>query len=293
MASPKPKARNVAKLKNTILQPSLTSTYECSFVVPPDVKGEINSRDGYNNALSEKLTLSCREAALPGTSLATHTLDNDRTGVTERHAYRRQYDTTSSFSFYVDHDYDIINFFENYISFIVNEPRNTSVNNDNYFYRVSFPNDYKTNFYIKKFERDYAGKNLTYKFFNAYPISINQMPVNYDASQILLCTVNFNFSRYVIIPSTGLSQTVQQSSAPLPIAQRSSSVINDAVPISTDPISAVPFDSSFGGTAGSNTDFVERDTATGARMDGGDDGPLLLPDGSPVRDADGNLREMF
>ena len=36
------------------------------------------------------------------------------------------------------------------------------------------------------------------KFVNAYPISINQMPVSYDASQILLCTVNFNFSRYII-----------------------------------------------------------------------------------------------
>ena len=53
-----------------------------------------------------------------------------------------------------------------------------------------------------------------------------------------------------------------------------------------------PFDS-FGGTNGSNTDFVERDTATGARMDGGSDGPLLLPDGSPAYDSSGRLRSMF
>ena len=33
---------------------------------------------------------------------------------------------------------------------------------------------------------------------DAYPVSINQMPVNYDASQILQCTVNFNFSRYIL-----------------------------------------------------------------------------------------------
>jgi len=204
MATPKPRARNVADLKANILRPSLTSTYECHFNPPPAVRSWMNGRrgfdlgSGYNYTVDEKVTLSCREAALPGSSLATHTLDNDHTGVTERHAYRRQYDTTSSFSFYVDEQYDIINFFENWISFIVNEDGSRDAERDNYNYRVNFPNEYKSEIFIRKFERDYKGRDLQYKFVNAYPISINQMPVSYDASQILLCTVNFNFSRYII-----------------------------------------------------------------------------------------------
>ena len=204
MATPKPRARNVADLKANILRPSLTSTYECHFNPPSAVRSWMNSRrrfdigGGYNYTMDEKVTLSCREAALPGSSLATHTLDNDHTGVTERHAYRRQYDTTSSFSFYVDEQYDIINFFENWISFIVNEDGSRDADRDNYNYRVNFPNEYKSEIFIRKFERDYKGRDLQYKFVNAYPISINQMPVNYDASQLLLCTVNFNFSRYII-----------------------------------------------------------------------------------------------
>ena len=204
MATPKPRARNVADLKANILRPSLTSTYECHFNPPSAVRSWMNSRrrfdigGGYNYTMDEKVTLSCREASLPGSSLATHTLDNDHTGVTERHAYRRQYDTTSSFSFYVDEQYDIINFFENWISFIVNEDGSRDAERDNYNYRVNFPNEYKSEIFIRKFERDYKGRDLQYKFVNAYPISINQMPVSYDASQILLCTVNFNFSRYII-----------------------------------------------------------------------------------------------
>jgi len=203
MATPKPRARNVADLKANILRPSLTSTYECHFNPPPAVRSWMNGRrgfdlgSGYNYTVDEKVTLSCREAALPGSSLATHTLDNDHTGVTERHAYRRQYDTTSSFTFYVDEKYDIIHFFENWISFIVNEDGSGDAS-DNYNYRVNFPNEYKSEIFIRKFERDYKGRDLQYKFVNAYPISINQMPVSYDASQILLCTVNFNFSRYII-----------------------------------------------------------------------------------------------
>ena len=203
MATPKPRARNVADLKANILRPSLTSTYECHFNPPSAVRSWMNRRrgfdigGGYNYTMDEKVTLSCREAALPGSSLATHTLDNDHTGVTERHAYRRQYDTTSSFSFYVDEKYDIIHFFENWISFIVNEDGSGDAR-DNYNYRVNFPNEYKSEIFIRKFERDYKGRDLQYKFVNAYPISINQMPVSYDASQLLLCTVNFNFSRYIV-----------------------------------------------------------------------------------------------
>ena len=41
-------------------------------------------------------------------------------------------------------------------------------------------------------------KIITYKFINAYPISINSIPVSYDSSQLLKCTVSFTYSRYVI-----------------------------------------------------------------------------------------------
>ena len=203
MATPKPRARNVADLKANILNPSLTSTYETTFVFPTAVQQWINSSSGVggglNSAKIEKVQLSCRAAALPDTSLATHEQFNDFTGVTERHVYRRQYNATSSFEFYVDTKYDSILLFENWIKFIVNEDSsNFDLDNRNYTYRVNFPNEYKSDIYIKKFEKDYRGDTLEYKFLNAYPVSINTMPLSYDASQLLICTVNFNFSRYVV-----------------------------------------------------------------------------------------------
>ena len=53
---------------------------------------------------------------------------------------------------------------------------------------------------ITKFEKDYLKNNrppLEYRFLNAYPISIDSMPVSYEGAQTLKCTVNFNFSRYI------------------------------------------------------------------------------------------------
>ena len=143
--------------------------------------------------------LSCMEASLPGTSLATVELTNDHSGITERHVHRRQYDTTSSFTFLVDRNYKQIKLFETWIGYIVNEQNSSA---ENYFYRVNYPKQYQTKISINKFERDYKQPSLIYSFLNAYPISIDTMPVSYDGAQTLKCTVNFNFSRYVTAATT-------------------------------------------------------------------------------------------
>ena len=203
MATAKPTRKTVADLKTNILNPALTSTYECTFAFPALVKDWTNSQSGIGNGIDAiketNISIACREASLPGSSLATHEMLNDFTGVRERHAYRKQYEDTASFKFYVDKNYDSIYLFENWINFIVNQDASdTLLRQTNYTYRVNFPNEYKSEIYIRKFERDYAGRNLEYTFLNAYPLSIDSMPVTYDESQILLCTVNFSFSRYLI-----------------------------------------------------------------------------------------------
>ena len=205
MPAPTPTKKRLSDLKASILNPALTSNFQCWFSPPQKVidwdrnKSRAGLGKGYASKGPEFYSLSCSEASLPGSSLATHELNNDHSGVTERHVYRRQYDTTSSFTFYVDHDYDIIFFFENWMSFIVNEQfANGIEKEERFFYRVNFPIDYQTTIYLKKFERDYTGRILQYRFLNAYPISIDSMPVSYESSQLLKCTVAFNYSRYIV-----------------------------------------------------------------------------------------------
>ena len=192
MPTPTPRPRPVARLKESILNTSLTPYYECHFNPPSSILGLI---PGANS--DEDYTLSCMEASLPGTSLATVELTNDHSGITERHVHRRQYDTTSSFTFLVDRNYKQIKFFETWIGYIVNEQNSED---PNYFYRVNFPQGatgYQTKISIVKFEKDYKNAYLQYDFLKAYPISIDSMPVSYDGVNTLKCTVNFNFSRYI------------------------------------------------------------------------------------------------
>jgi len=252
--APTPTIYSMSNIKSKLLRPSLTSNFVCSFDIPHlpagedglDLKTWLELRENagaagiiYDSNNIELLQLSCSEASLPGSSLITNQIDNDYSGVTERHAYRRQYDDRADFTFYVDRDYTIIKFFEGWISYIVDEQ--TSANKPNYSYRVRFPDTYQTeNLYITKFERDVnSGPSLTYKFIKAYPISINSMPVSYEASDLLKCTVSFTYSRYLINRtdnnatlnqntlagltqqarqlSTGRINTIGQAGTPLPL----------------------------------------------------------------------------
>ena len=75
-------------------------------------------------------------------------------------------------------------------------------------YRMSYPNDYRSEVYLTKFEKDvpFAGsrsasyvepKQLQYTFVGAFPESITSMPVSYDGSSLLECNVTMSYIRYV------------------------------------------------------------------------------------------------
>lgn len=217
---------SVSKIKANLLRPALTSHFRCSFIPPESVRNFLvprgNSGVGRKsisfNTSQELIELSCSDASLPGSSLSTHEVNNDYTGVTERYAYRRLYDDKADFTFYVDRDYTIIYFFENWISYVVGEDDiGAQRSKRNYSYRMNYPKNYIADLLsISKFERDFdmgqeeakgilsnpsnksGGSSLTYQFINAYPTSIASMPVSYESSQLLKCTVSFSYSRYVI-----------------------------------------------------------------------------------------------
>ena len=224
MEGPSTKSIGVNVIKQKLLRPALTSHFRCSFTPPGPVKDFFKPRKIlYTGENQEIIELSCSEASLPGSSIATHELNNDFTGVTERHAYRRLYDDRADFSFYVDREYRSILFFETWISYIVGEDNFEGQEKSTYSYRVNYPKKYITpSLFITKFEKDtdpYQRKGinsnvnikednttLEYQFVNAFPISITSMPVSYDAAQLLKCTVSFTYSRYVVKTLTSNSQ---------------------------------------------------------------------------------------
>jgi hypothetical protein len=213
-----PSSQKISQIKSKLLNPALTSHFMIYLGLPRDQQGFRQYMA--ENALvldQDRLQLSCCDASLPGSSLATTELKNDFTGSTERHAYRRIYQDRIDLTFYCDAEqYMPIRFFESWMKFIMNESGSRGVAKENYSYRVKYPNQYKgCGLEVTKFEKNINQKSsvvpLTYKFVNVFPVAITSMPVSYDASSLLKCTVSMNYTRYFIGP--GGSNEVSSSSS--------------------------------------------------------------------------------
>ena len=168
----------------------------------PSKIGDVDDTVNKSYSKIERLGLNCSSAVLPGSRLTTYQIDNDRTGVTETHAYRRQFDQEIDFEFYVDaSDYIAIRYFEKWMEQIMNQD-NTKAKSANYNYRAKYPNEYICDQGLKiyKFERDYD-RVLEYQFFKFFPKAISSMPVTYDGNDVLRCNVTMSYVRYIM---TGL-----------------------------------------------------------------------------------------
>ena len=288
-----PIVRNITSIKSNLLHPALTSHFEVKIPIPKGLDEDYLIANGLSGFKGDKnqgrLQLMCSDAILPGSQLATHSITGDFHGATHKHAYRRQYDDRIDLSFYVDADnYLPIRYFETWIKYIVDESRgkqadkNAGSEDREYFYRVRYPEG--TNGYtsdgltVTKFERtgntdnsSYQGSTLEYKFIRAFPISINSMPVSYDSSSLLKCTVSMSYIRYILMQgdneaepqstttSTGDPSGPNFNATPQQLAQINTQAFNPNIDLSsvTGKITpgGVPFDSAGASQTSSFTPF--------------------------------------
>lgn len=254
--SVKPVARLMREVKAKLLNPSLTSQFSVE-VYPPSGQGAPQLL----YFLQDIINLACSEASLPGSALMTHELKDDYIGVTEKIAYRKSYDDTASFTFYVNIDHDVILFFENWVRYISGEPLigsslGTNQKSD-FTHRVKFRSQYSSKIIVNKFEKDYAagGTYTEYTFLDAYPASFNSIPVSYDSSQLVKMTVNFNFTRYLVRvvpfgaaqPTTGSPVTPGSTATRPPVS----------IPLNLGTVVTNEYYNNFGDNSQNSTNFAD------------------------------------
>ena len=204
MAIIPPQRKSISQVKAQLLNPATTSHFQVSVSFQNSRFNRFKSELGLNLDQG-RLNILCSDAALPGSRFLTSEINNNLPGVRERHVYRRSYDDQINLSFYCDADqYLPIRFFEAWMNFIAGTSTSENVQNPTYSYRVKFPSDYQrdSSLEITKFEKNLDSRRktklLTYKFVNCFPLAINTMPVSYDASNLLKCTVGMAYTRYFI-----------------------------------------------------------------------------------------------
>ena len=113
----------------------------------------------------------------------------------------------SDFTFYIDRNYNVLNFLKGGLDYISGDNTVdgvTNIDNHNYYRRFNYPmqsNDtvgYKCGtLTIAKFDRNYE-KSVGYEFINAFPKAMTSIPVSYGDADILKVTVQFAYDRYIM-----------------------------------------------------------------------------------------------
>jgi len=193
-----------------------SSQYRVHWGWPPQVQAHLNSQRIPNVLMNEGGVL-CKATSLPGSSLATHDVTNDFYGVTQKSAYRRQFDGSIDLTFYIDSDYGMLYMFEGWLEYIMQMQCDSGdPNSKGVTYTASYPDSYRCLLYLHKFNKDHQGVpssrrgvhgaaanvygkpgNIIYTFVEAFPQNISSTSVSYDPSQNLEFTVSFAYTRYI------------------------------------------------------------------------------------------------
>ena len=217
MANIRPRPYKTSELKTRITNLAQTSVYQLK-IQPPTGLFQLLKETGREldyNVAGENIELLCDSAVLPGSSFATHEPTNDYAGVTEKMAYRRMYDGTLDLSFMVDRSYNVIEMLDGWLDFISGvgiTGSRQSYKSRQANYRMTYPEQYRTEIYLTKFEKDVSypddfgdiiegvldpPKQLLYTFVGAFPSSVTSTPVSYGPSDVLRVNVSFSYMRYV------------------------------------------------------------------------------------------------
>jgi hypothetical protein len=203
--------RRISDIKPLMTNLAQTSHYEVKFgTLPPQLMSYLRNKGINSRFIAESAGLLCYSAVLPTTTLGSFTVDGNFMGVQEKFANSRIY-SEITLDFYVDSDYQMLNFLECWMEFIAsgsfyrnpntpltgeNPPINQNV--DGYFVRMQYPKYYKADAVsIVKFDRDYR-REIEYNFRGLFPLNISSIPVSYMASDVMKVSASFQYDRYIV-----------------------------------------------------------------------------------------------
>lgn len=215
-----PGPKKISDIKNTFSDLAQSSHYEVQFHdFPLGIKQTFAENGVLKSFYNNTAGLLCYNAVLPGSSLATTTIEGNFTGVQQQYAHTRIFNNIN-LSFYCDSEYQVLRFFESWMSHITGGngvPTNSASGNPKnpgYFYRMRYPrgtNGYKCDsMRIYKFDRDYKAA-VAYSFVGLFPIAITSTPIGYESqNSILRISIDFNYERHY------MTAAAQGNKAPYP-----------------------------------------------------------------------------
>mgnify|MGYP001301713618 FL=1 len=184
--------------RTALSTPALTNLYQVDINLDNDalIKGVSTLTGIDNDWFVRNIGISCHDATLPTSSFATAEVKDNFQGINQQFAHTRFY-VDSAFSFYIDKDYRVLTFFEAWMDYI-SGGANVPEGDKRFYRRFRYPDTYKCNgLQITKFDKNLE-KQINYQFINAFPKSIQSIPVSYGQADLLKVSVTFAYDRYIV-----------------------------------------------------------------------------------------------
>ena len=191
---------------------SLTTGFDVEFVFGPKTQFPLGAYETNKDVIH----MLCDEAQLPNVQSATGQLSGRYQGEAGvQYAHSKMY-TDVGLGFLCDAEMLPAKFLNHWYNYIYGEPTPKLSELGSYEdvkkqtahdrYRVNklrYPDEYTCSLYIMKTEPDGSASNgrlpMTYILENAYPYSIDAVPLSYGSSQITRVNVSFHYSRHTLI----------------------------------------------------------------------------------------------
>jgi hypothetical protein len=202
--------RRISDIKPIFTNLAVTSQYEVQFGgLAPELQSYLTLRGVDFSFTNQTAGLLCNAASLPGSSFATSDINGNFTGLMEKFIHTRIY-TPIELNFYVDKEYKVVKFIEHWMEYM-SSASTLNPNQDQYFYKMKYPDQYKCNFTkITKFNRDYQNQ-LEYYFIGLFPVAMSSVSLSYQSSSVMTVSATFNYERYVPGSILSVDQFFNQS----------------------------------------------------------------------------------
>ena len=198
-----------------------SNTYSVYFVTPPALSRYFNDtgRSGKLNApvkgfklgstgksegvsdVGERILIMCDEVSLPGIQSNTGSITGRYQGQGPIYYPTAPIYNDLQLSFMCDAEMQAFKFLLDWQSFIYDTVENQSgIRKGEKVRRLKYPKDYQCEMIVEKNERGERSEievtSMKFTLNNAWPYSVDAIPLSYGSSQLVKCTANFYYSSW-------------------------------------------------------------------------------------------------
>jgi len=188
-----------------------SNTYAVYFTLTDELRANLRDKgrqDGLESVsnklqphkVGERIMLMCDEVSLPGIQINTGSVAGRFQGQGPIYYPTAPIYNDLQLSFMCDGEMQAFKFLLDWNDFIYNTTSNIGLGGGEKTRKLRYPKEYQCKLYVEKRERDatseIGAQTMKFTLHNAWPYSVDAVPLSYGSSQLVKCTANFYYTSW-------------------------------------------------------------------------------------------------